>query len=121
MEYKEFIDFMNQAELVKDKLCSTVEECEDCPLGINKCFCALDNMFIIPEEKFNMIKNYSEWEGVPVDTKILVWDEENSSVKFKGHFAGYENGVIYTWLCGQTSFTTTAKERWNFGELYEED
>ena len=65
------------------------------------------------EEAFN-------WEDVPVDTKVLVKDEEDSCVYIKRYFAEFKDGYIYTWADGKTSFTTQAKTKWNYGKLYEE-
>ena len=65
------------------------------------------------EEAFN-------WEDVPVDTKVLVKDEEDCCVYTRRYFAEYKDGYIYTWADGKTSFTTKAKTKWNYGKLYKE-
>ena len=61
-----------------------------------------------------------DWSKVPVDTKVLVKDEEDSCVYIKRYFAEFKDGYIYTWADGKTSFTTQAKTKWNYGKLYEE-
>lgn len=60
------------------------------------------------------------WEDVPVDTKVLVKDEEDCCVYTKRYFAEYKDGYIYTWADGKTSFTTRRKTKWNYGKLYKE-
>jgi hypothetical protein len=60
------------------------------------------------------------WEDIPVDTKVLVKDEEDSCVYIKRYFAEFKDGYIYTWADGKTSFTTQAKTAWKYGKLYEE-
>ena len=57
-----------------------------------------------------------DWSKVPVDTKVLVKDEEDSCVYIKRYFAEYKDGYIYTWADGKTSFTTQAKTKWNYGK-----
>jgi hypothetical protein len=63
-----------------------------------------------------------DWHKVPVDTKILVRDSENEAWR-KRHFAKFENGKIYTWNDGRSSFTAFEPEStswWNQGKLAED-
>lgn len=63
-----------------------------------------------------------DWSKVSVDTKILVRDSENEAWR-KRHFAKFENGKIYTWNDGRSSFTTFEPELtswWNQGKLAED-
>ena len=46
-----------------------------------------------------------DWSKVPVDTKIIVWDDGEESNKAKRHFAKFEDGKIYAWAYGETSWT----------------
>ncbi len=70
----------------------------------------------------NLIKmNFEEvidWGKLPVDTKILVSDDNKNWVR--RHFAGYFEGYIYTWESGLTSFTTDSMNKWENAMLYEE-
>ena len=65
-----------------------------------------------------------DWSKVSVDTKILVSDCINGAGEViewkKRHFAKYENGKVYTWLDGKTSFTTKNNMSWIYAKLYEE-
>ncbi|MBU1067327.1 hypothetical protein KKE60_06040 [Patescibacteria group bacterium] len=58
-----------------------------------------------------------DWANVPVDTKILV---KSDGVWARRHFAHYSQieRLIYAWLDGKTSFTTTETMYWDEAELY---
>lgn len=63
-----------------------------------------------------------DWSKVPVDTKVLVSGSGNGGW-LKRYFAKYENGKIYTWDYGATSFSVRIKEdcsSWKHAKLYEE-
>lgn len=45
-----------------------------------------------------------DWSTVEVDTPILVRDYE-SKTWMKRHFAKYENGTVYAWFSGGTSWS----------------
>lgn len=68
-----------------------------------------------------------DWSKVAVDTKILVADftgMDNEIVWMKRHFAKYENGKIYAWCDGLTSFTVDSDDlctRWDYVKLYKEE
>ena len=67
-----------------------------------------------------------DWSKVPVDTKILVadYDSEGEAIEWKKrHFAKYENGIVYAWNDGKTSFTAKLDGscmNWEFAKLYKE-
>ena len=67
-----------------------------------------------------------DWSKVPVDTKILVanYDSEGEAIEWKKrHFAKYENGIVYAWNNGMTSFTAKLDGsciNWDCAKLYEE-
>ena len=75
----------------------------------------------------NILKPYEEeheidWYKVAVDTPILVRDFENE-VWRKRHFAKYENGVVYAWMMGCTSWSDNNDDdiyAWNIAKLAEE-
>lgn len=62
----------------------------------------------------------TDWSKVKVDTKILVSCEGKRW--HKRHFAKYENGKIYTFIGGLTSFTDegSSLNNWKYAKLYEE-
>ena len=62
-----------------------------------------------------------DWSKVEVDTKILVSNDEEDWER--RHFAKYENGTVYTWCSGATSFSTDNKDYtidWHYAKLYKE-
>lgn len=64
-----------------------------------------------------------DWSKVPVDTKILVRDSEDEKWR-KRHFAKFEDGKIFAWTSGVTSFSSESSDFitwWMKGKLAEED
>lgn len=70
------------------------------------------------------IEEYEEpeidWSQVEVDTPILVKYTESAKWK-KRHFAKYENGLVYAWNNGETSWTTVAMTDWKYAKLAENE
>lgn len=69
-----------------------------------------------------------DWSKVPVDTKILVSNCINGAGEViewrKRYFAKYENGKIYAWNDGVTSFSVDSDDlctSWGFVKLYKEE
>ena len=77
-----------------------------------------------------LMKEYEEpkvdWSKVKVDTPVLVRDGENNEWQ-RSYFAKYENGFVYTWIAGATSWTAVGYEkggnvyRWNYAKLAEDE
>ena len=61
-----------------------------------------------------------DWSKVPVDTPILVRDEDEEKFK-KRHFAKYANEKVYAWNMGATSWTADENcvTTWNCAKLAE--
>ena len=62
-----------------------------------------------------------DWSKVPVDTKIIISNDNKDWNR--RHFAKYENGRVYTWTWGKTSFTANSNEDvtdWEYAKLYNE-
>lgn len=59
------------------------------------------------------------WYYVPIDTKIRVLDKNGEWIN--AHFAKYENGQVYTYACGKTSWTQKNEPLipWNKARLLE--
>lgn len=60
-----------------------------------------------------------DWSKVEVDTPILVRQDKNGDW-LKRHFAKYENGDVYVWTDGKTSWTETDKIKWKYAKLVED-
>ena len=70
-----------------------------------------------------MLEDYKEpevdWSKVEVDTPILVRDYESQEWEAR-HFAKYEDGVIYSWDGGSTSWTSRGNvTEWKYAKLAE--
>ena len=63
-----------------------------------------------------------DWSKVAVDTPILVRDSEEEAWR-KRHFAKYENGMVYTWSAGSTSWSAQRSNvvRWEMAKLAESE
>ena len=63
-----------------------------------------------------------DWSKVSVDTPIFVRDNEGK-VWRKRHFAKYENGKVYTWLGGATSWSVDSGDvtDWKMAKLAESE
>ena len=86
-----------------------------------------DNLTLdeILQMEFEEIVNV-DWSKVQLDTKILV--SEDGEDWYRRHFVKYENGIIYAFPDGLSSFTACYKPEcgyrrvcaWKYGKLYEE-
>ena len=68
-------------------------------------------------------RDFIDWSTIPVDTKVLVKDFKHDKWK-KRYFCKYEDGMIYCWSCGTTSFSANDDNDfvgWEYVELYKED
>lgn len=91
--------------------------CKDCLAEDADCYQTVakwaDEEYIKPEERV-------DWSKVPVDTPVLVkvtcdgdWD--------KRYFAKYQNGCVYTFSNGATSWSCNGNiDSWNFAKLAEQ-
>ena len=64
-----------------------------------------------------------DWSKVPVDTPILVKDERSSDEWFERHFAYYQDGEVYAWKNGRTSYTSQQDQPsvWQYAKLYKQE
>ena len=97
-------------------------KCEDCDFNkLNSCKCSeykfrewLDSEYIEPPV---------DWSKVAVDTPILVRDSEEETWR-KRHFAKYENGIVYAWGYGATSWSARGSgdiSDWKMAKLAESE
>lgn len=59
-----------------------------------------------------------DWESVEVDTPILVGNDNKTW--FKRYFARYEDGNVYAWLNGKTSWSSISElsfGHWKYAKL----
>lgn len=91
-------------------------KCSECLFGGRNCEVSLREW---AEKEYE--EQTVDWSKVPVDTPILVRDHEAMEWT-KRYFAKYENGKIYAWGDGTTSWSTEtcATYSWDFAKLAEE-
>ena len=65
-------------------------------------------------------KEIVDWSKIPIDTKILVSDDGEDWIR--RYFAKYEDGRVYAFMEGTTSFTVYNEGvcDWEYAKLYEE-
>lgn len=72
------------------------------------------------EEPEEPEEHEADWSKVAVDTPILVMGREDG-VWIRRHFAKYEDGVVYAWNRGRTSWTEHDVIAWNYAKLAESE
>lgn len=91
------------------------EHCRD----IGCTHCALLQVLWLDEEYTEPEEPETDWSKVEVDTPILVRDVNHQDWE-RGYFAEYENGYVYAWKDGRTSWTTSGVEKkWKYAKLAE--
>ena len=68
------------------------------------------------------VEPHVDWSKVPVDTKVFVRDCDSAYWNHR-YFAKFEDGKIFTWANGTTSFTAKGFDDvtwWNQGKLAED-
>lgn len=97
-------------------------ECRDCIFSRNKNSersCA-ENTKEWSEQEY--VEPPVDWSKVPVDTKVFVRDCDSVYWNHR-YFAKFEDGKIFTWANGTTSFTAKGFDDvtwWNQGKLAED-
>lgn len=91
--------------ILKKDSCSGIG-CEHCHM--------LQTIWLLSEEP------ETDWSKVEVDTPILVRAYEDEDW-LKRYFAKYENGTVYAWSCGCTSWSETVMNDWKYAKLAESE
>lgn len=98
--------------------------CESCPYSESGTYSCRNNLTYTDPEQFAKITMEYEipvdWSKVKVDTPILVKDNE-FGVWVRAHFAKYENGKVYAWIDGKTSWSTTCTNHWRYATLADKE
>ena len=82
--------------------------------------CKMLQIIWLMEEYEEPEKPEVDWSEVKVDAPILV-RQGNNGDWLERHFAKYENGNVYAWVDGQTSWTGADKIKWRYAKLAEVD
>lgn len=117
----EFVEVMQK----KEEMCKYYGTCMCCQLSYDnnhhEITCSTF-MRYHPQEAEKIIMEWQkpvDWSKVKVDTPILVRDNEDKDW-LKRHFAKYEDGKVFTWVNGATSWSTSeTSTRWNYAKLVE--
>lgn len=64
----------------------------------------------LDEEYVEPKKPEIDWNKVPVDTPVLVWDDDDEDMT-RRHFAKYRHGKVHTFAYGATSWSTKSEYR----------
>lgn len=64
------------------------------------------------------IESPVDWSKVPVDTPILVWDDEDEEWRHR-HFKKFYDGHVIAWANGGTSWSTNVSSAWKYAKLAE--
>lgn len=90
------------------KGCECLSSCEQCRM--------LQNIWLLEEYEEPEV----DWSKVEVDTPILVKDFQNYNW-VKGYFAKYDDGRVWTWYGGKTSWNATSMCAWKYAKLAESE
>ena len=115
-KYAEKIRGYDDTDFCKDFVKPHILESDNCN-GLDCIRCSMLRAIWLMEE-------YEEpevdWSRVKVDTPILVRQGKNGEW-LERHFAKYENGDVYAWVDGQTSWTGAGEIKWKYAKLAEVD
>ena len=90
------------------KGCECLGSCEQCRM--------LQTLWLMEEYE----EPETDWSKVEVDTPILVRTVEGAEWT-KRHFAKYEDGMVYVWTNGKTSWTGADEIKWKYAKLAESE
>lgn len=94
-------------------------KCDDCDFETGQRSCRKEIMDWLRAEVDK--EPEVDWNKVPVDTPVWVRDRDGDTWKPR-YFARYENGLIYTWANGATSWSGDGiGTYWNQAKLAKED
>ena len=103
-------DFV-KPNILKSEYCVDDMTCDACDV------CRMIQAIWLLEEYEEPKEPETDWSKVKVDTPILVRDFEGSDW-FRRHFAKYENGTVYAWDGGDTSWSgEDVMTEWKYAKL----
>lgn len=112
-KYADEIKEYNGDSICSDFIMPNILKSEDCDIDCTKCR-MLQVIWLLEEYEV-------DWSKVEVDTPILVRDFEGSDW-FRRHFAKYENGTVYAWDGGDTSWSGgDVMTDWKYAKLAESE
>ena len=121
-KYAEKIRGYKGSSFCRDFIVPNVLKEKDCySVGCSLCR-ALQTLWLL-EDYEEPEEPETDWSKVEVDTPILVrYSEDGDEEWIKRHFAKYENGKVYAWFDGCTSWSTEGHMViWNYAKLAESE
>ena len=121
-KYAEEIKGYKGINICSEFIKSHILEADNCN-GIDCQRCAMLQMLWLFEDYEEPEEPEVDWSKVEVDTPILVRQTKDGEW-LRRHFAKYENGIVYTWKDGHTSWTVLHDEdvtAWKFAKLAESE
>ena len=103
-----------EKETGKPAVCSCMR-CQECLFEPDECDIGMEDW--LQSEHIEQV----DWSKVKVDTPILVKNEKEN-IEYRRHFARFENGKVYAWGDGATSFTSNDEYHvtsWDYAKLAE--
>ena len=120
--YEKYADEIREykgSNFCKDFVMPNILESDNCGgLACGACY-MLQTIWLLEDYE----EPETDWSKVEVDTPILVKEYEESKWT-KRYFAKYEDGVVYAWSNGVTSWTANDDEcviTWSFAKLAESE
>lgn len=113
-KYADEIKGYKGSSFCRDIVVPYILKSEDCgDITCDRCH-MLQRLWLLEEYE----EPETDWSKVVVDTPILV-RQGKTGHWLERHFAKYENGNVYAWVDGQTSWTGADKIKWKYAKLAE--
>ena len=123
--YKKYADEIKKYKVNKDEyfcdefIIPHILKKDSCA-GISCEHCHMLQLLWLMEEYEEPEEPETDWSKVKVDTPILVRDNENGEWR-KKYFAKYEDGHVYAWNSGCTSWNGRLMYDWKYAKLAESE
>ena len=123
--YKKYADEIKKYKVNKDEyfcdefIISHILKKDSCA-GISCEHCHMLQLLWLMEEYEEPEEPETDWSKVEVDTPILVRVDEAVPWS-RRYFAKYEDGKVYAWNGGGTSWTACGVSKWNYAKLAESE
>ena len=126
--YKKYADEINKYKVNKDEyfcdefIIPHILKKDSCA-GIGCEHCHMLQLLWLMEEYKEPEEPEVDWSNVEVDTPILVRNPEDEDW-IRRHFAKYENGLVYSWCDGCTSWSAYRSKyvtKWKYAKLVESE
>ena len=113
--YEKYADELRKYEV--EELCNkfikpNILKKDNCS-GINCTACSMRMMLWLLED---CEESEVDWNKIKVDTQLLVRNYKNGDWS-KRYFAKYDDGKVYAWYNGRTSWNETSVYAWNYAKL----